>query len=174
MRYQFFAIPVLDPSQAADELNSFLAQHRILTVERELVAMGTSSVWALCIGYAPRAEEALPVKKGRIDYRAVLDEDEFRVYAKLRSLRKELAERDAVPAYAVFTNEQLAAMVRQSVRTRGQLGALPGVGTSRVERYADPFLALLADTDGNPAERDPARNGREPEPHGQDESTPLG
>ena len=46
--------------------------------------------------------------EGRIDYKEVLSAPEFERFARLRLLRKELAEKEGVPAYAIFTNEQLA------------------------------------------------------------------
>ncbi|MBI4754199.1 MAG: HRDC domain-containing protein [Betaproteobacteria bacterium] len=49
-------------------------------------------------------------KRERIDYREVLNEQDFAVFADLRRLRKGLAEQDGVPAYALFTNEQLVAL----------------------------------------------------------------
>jgi superfamily II DNA helicase RecQ len=49
-----------------------------------------------------------------------------------------------VPAYALFTNEQLAAMVTRRTRSLEALGAIDGVGKSRVEKYGPAFLAILA------------------------------
>ena len=52
-------------------------------------------------------------KTGRIDYKEVLDEKTFALFSKLREKRKVLAEKDAVPVYSVFTNEQLAQMAQR-------------------------------------------------------------
>jgi hypothetical protein len=84
MRYRFFKVP-LHGGEAEDELNRFLAGHRIVSVDRELVACGEASVWALCLGYEGSAE-ALPARKGKIDYRELLDDADFGVFAKLRAL----------------------------------------------------------------------------------------
>ena len=85
-------------------------------------------------------------EKTKIDYREVFDERDFATFAALRTLRKELAEAEGVPAYALFTNEQLAAMVRGKARTVADLAAIEGVGKSRVEKYAAAFLKALADS----------------------------
>jgi hypothetical protein len=76
------------------------------------------SFWALCFRYLDGSETPALLRKGKIDYRDVLSEAEFVVFAKLRSLRKEISEREGLPPYALFTNEQLAAMVRQQIRTK--------------------------------------------------------
>lgn len=86
-------------------------------------------------------------KGSKVDYREVLSEADFKLFARLRTLRKELAEHEGVPAYALFTNEQLAAMVARRVRTPAELGAIPGVGAARVEKYASRFLELLGQAD---------------------------
>lgn len=145
MRLKFFHIPMVDPLAAEAELNQFLASHRVLEVQRHFVATGLDSGWAVCVAFVEgvAGSHDAGARKGKIDYREVLAEDEFAVYSRLRSLRKELAERDAVPAYALFTNEQLAAMVRQRVDSATSLAALEGVGQARVAKYGAPFLEVL-------------------------------
>jgi superfamily II DNA helicase RecQ len=73
----------------------------------------------------------------------VLSEADFAVFAKLRELRKSIAEAEGVPPYAVFTNEHLASMVRGKLKTLDALGRIEGVGPGRVDRYGARFLALL-------------------------------
>ena len=48
-------------------------------------------------------------------------------------------------ALAVFTNEQLAEMVRQRVATAAALAAIAGVGEARLARYGPAFVDLLAE-----------------------------
>lgn len=104
------------------ELNGFLSRHRVVTIERRFVDCGADSLWALCVDYlhgepTAGASHGAPGRADRkVDYKEVLNPEQFEIFAKLRDLRKQLAEQEAVPVYAVFTNEQLAEMVRQSVR----------------------------------------------------------
>src|ERR1700678_2568203 len=103
---------MLDGDEEAGELNRFLSTNRVLMVERHFVSDGPRSAWAICVGYLDRggrlASEQTQGK--RVDYREILSEPDFAVYAKLRSLRKLMAENEGLPAYTLFTNEQLAAM----------------------------------------------------------------
>ena len=85
----------------------------------------------------------------------MLNEADFALFAKLRDLRKKLAEQEGVPAYALFTNEQLAQMAQQRVTTQAQLAALDGVGPARIEKYGEAFLNLLLSAAVH------ARNGRQ-------------
>ena len=73
----------------------------------------------------------------------MLSPEEFTVFSRLREVRKELAEKAAVPPYAVFTNEQLAAIVRQRVTTAAALEKIGGVGPARVEKFGAAVLAVL-------------------------------
>ncbi len=97
MKVKFFAIPALDPRTAEKELNGFLGGHRVVTIDRHLVNDRQSAYWAVCVTYVEGDKPTL-AKRSKIDYREVLPAEEFRVYARLRSLRKEISEREAVPA----------------------------------------------------------------------------
>jgi len=103
MRLRFFTIPVHGGREAAEELDGFLASHRILAVDRHLVQDGANSAWAVCVGFVAGEEErGQPKKRGKIDYREVLNEQDFAVFARMRALRKELAEGEGVPPLRAF------------------------------------------------------------------------
>ena len=108
MQYQVFAVPVRSNGTQVEEMNRFLRSHRVLTVERQMVAEGQNSFWTFCVEFLETAGPAEGRNEGRIDYKEVLSAPEFERFARLRLLRKELAEKEGVPAYAIFTNEQLA------------------------------------------------------------------
>jgi superfamily II DNA helicase RecQ len=163
MKFRFFAIPARSPEAGEQALNAFCAEHRVLSVEKELVADGGESYWAICVCYLEGADSvrgALAGKRERIDYKAVLSEQDFAVYAELRNLRKSIAEQEGVPAYALFTNEQLAEMVTRRATTLAALGEIEGVGKARLEKYGKLFLAPLE------------RAFAQPQPDGSSESGP--
>ena len=65
------------------------------------------------------------------------------MFAKLRELRKEIAQAEAVPVYTIFTNEQLAQMVQSKVTTKTALEGIAGIGDARIEKYGTRILAFL-------------------------------
>jgi len=131
MQLKFFTIPVHGNDASQEDLNRFLNAHRIVSVERSFVQDGANSAWALCVSFEPAgAGRPQPGRRGKVDYREVLSEQDFAVFARLRTLRKALAEAEGVPAYALFTNEQLAAMVQRRPGSLAELGELAGAGTS--------------------------------------------
>jgi len=146
MRLKFFTVPALDPGAAEEDLNRFLGSHRVSGVDRHLVTEANGVYWSVCVSYLA-APDSAQVKPGKIDYREVLSESEFKVFAKLRTLRKSLAEQEGVPAYALFTNEQLAAMVRQRVSTLRDMGEIQGIGEARLAKYGLAFLTVLVQSE---------------------------
>lgn len=137
MKLHFVTVPIHNSSAAEGELNQFLSSHRVIAVDRQLVSDGARSAWAICVTYVP-GDAGTPVeasKKPRLDYRELLPAADFQVFARLRDLRKRLAEREGVPPYALFTNDHL--------RSRnGNLGFRLAGAQTRVGRPApDPTCA---------------------------------
>ncbi len=158
MKLRFFAIPVQGPEQTTGELNQFLAAHRILEVRREFVADGLNSHWAICVAFDeaqthPGRADLTASRKGKIDYREQFNDPEFAVFARLRGLRKTLAEEEGVPAFTLFTNEQLAEMVRRRVTSITALAAIAGVGEARTQKYGKAFVSVLTDAVLPPPEK---------------------
>lgn len=149
MPLKFFAIPALQPEQATEELNRFLRGHRALGIERQFLATGGGATWCLAVEYLeqPVGATSGPAdasRRNKIDYKEVLSADEFTRFSKLRELRKQIAEGEAVPVYAVFTNEQLAAIARRQPDTPSALQAIDGIGDSKTKNYGARVLAVLA------------------------------
>jgi superfamily II DNA helicase RecQ len=142
MHVRFFTISVHGGEEAAEELNRFLAAHRVVAIDRELVHDGANSAWAVSVTVVQAESRPQIPKKAAIDYKDVLSETDFAIYAKLRSLRKALADQEGVPSYALFTNEQLAEMVRRRVTTASGLREIHGVGDARVKKYGNAFLEI--------------------------------
>jgi superfamily II DNA helicase RecQ len=148
MAFQFFTVPIQDDGSAEGALNAFLRKHRVLSVDRRWVEQGAASFWSFCIDFweAPSGSFGPPrdsAARNKIDYREALSPEDFAVFARLRDLRKEIAQGEGVPVYTVFTNEQLAQMVQGRVSTKAALEKIAGVGDARIEKYGPRVLELL-------------------------------
>lgn len=77
--------------------------------------------WCFCIEFLDQPSATKTESAKKVDYREVLNDADFAVYAELRELRKKLAEDAGLPVFAVFTNEQLARMVQKRVQTLDEL-----------------------------------------------------
>ena len=143
MQFKFFQIPSGDPGAATDELNGFLRSHRIVAVRSELVRLGETAFWAFSVEYLEGGAKAPDRMLPKVDYREVLKEAEFKVFSRLRDWRKAEAEKEGVPVYTMFTNEQLAEMARRGVQSRAELGKIEGVGEARLTKYGDGVLQVI-------------------------------
>jgi ATP-dependent DNA helicase RecQ len=65
------------------------------------------------------------------------------LFQRLRALRKELADRQGVPAYIVFSDKVLMEMAARRPATSAELLDVPGVGPAKLERYGGAFLDEL-------------------------------
>lgn len=158
MQYRIFVIPIKNHAEAVEEMNLFLRSKRVLSVHKEFVAERENSFWTFVAEYldtpAPMVAAASPGKP-KIDYKELLQPDEFALFSRLRALRKDLAARESIPVYAVFTNEQLAEMARRRVRTKADLTKIEGIGEAKVARYGLACLDLMAAATGIPAGSEP-------------------
>ena len=138
MQIKFFTIGANNPDDDTCELNGFLAAHKILSMQRELVLDGQRSFWAIAVEYLSSREPTEKTKsnRNRKDYKKELPPETFALFSKLREWRKTMAEQHGVPVYMVFTNEQLAAIAKGPVTTRAELQEIEGVGGARVEKYS--------------------------------------
>jgi DNA helicase-2/ATP-dependent DNA helicase PcrA len=62
----------------------------------------------------------------------------------LKSWRLERARADEVPPYVVFHNTTLAEIADRQPRTLAELALVPGVGPTKLERYGEEVLRVLA------------------------------
>lgn len=69
------------------------------------------------------------------------------LFDRLRDWRRERAKTDGVPAYVVFHDATLAAIAEHPPTTRAALASVPGIGPTKLERYADEVLAILTSSD---------------------------
>lgn len=139
MQVALFSVPPGDRT-ALEELNRCLRAHRVLTLDREFHA----GVWTFCVTY----EQATAVFAGsaeKVDYKQVLDEKTFALFSRLREVRKDLAEKERLPPYAVLTNEQLAEVARRRCATAAELEKIDGVGRARVEKFGAALVAAMAE-----------------------------
>lgn len=152
MPLKFFHVPSRDPGQIEADLASFVSNHRVVTIERRFVDDGQNSFWAICVDYlhgpgGGGPDYGAPGRSTRkVDYKEILTPEQFAVFVRLRDLRKEVAAREAVPVYNVFTNEQLAEIVKRGCTSLAQMGEIDGIGEARIGKYGEMFLAALAAT----------------------------
>lgn len=67
------------------------------------------------------------------------------LFALLRQKRKQLADRQNVPPYVIFSDKSLVEMATYFPQSRASLWEIYGVGATKINRYGTPFLHLIQD-----------------------------
>jgi superfamily II DNA helicase RecQ len=152
MSFRWFVVPALRPGPPTGELNDFLAEVRVLSVQRGLIQDAGASFWSVCVEFEDDAE-SLPERlragarrtagSTTVDYKAVLSADEFARFAALREWRKEVAQREGIPVYNVFNNEHLAEIARKRISSRAGLESIDGIGAARLAKFGDAVIRFL-------------------------------
>ncbi len=101
--------------------------------------------------WLPPADAALPGSTKSRGARAAriapdeepLDAIEQLLFESLREVRLDLAKTEGVPAYVIAHDRTLRELARLQPRSRTEIGAVPGFGPSKIERYADAFLRVI-------------------------------
>lgn len=150
MRIKVINISLTDDGTQHAELDSFLSAHRILEIEQHFYSNSNAAGWSFCIRYI-NSPVIINSSLGKVDYKKVLSEREFEIFSKLREIRKQLATKDAVQAYMVFTDEELANMARLPQLEIGKLISIKGIGDKKVEKYGKPMLQMYYEMSQNSA-----------------------
>lgn len=146
MQFKVISIPVVGGEAVNEALNAFLRGNRILQVEQQLVSSSEGTYWTFCIKYiAGEGISSGGKKKERKDYKQILPEAAFSRFSKYRVIRKQLAEADGIPAFAVFTDEEMAGLAKLEELTVAGMKTLKGIGYKKVEKYAERFIKVLKD-----------------------------
>lgn len=150
VQYKIIAVSTLDSEKGENELNAFLRTNKIVDVEKHLISTTHTPYWSFCVSYITQTSslaQTNAIKKEKVDYKNVLDETSFLRFTKYREIRRNLAQSEAVPAYAIFTDEELAELAKTAVLTKSAMLKINGIGEKKVEKYAQYFIARSAENE---------------------------
>lgn len=145
MQIRIFHIPVAATEEMTEELNAFLRSHKIVDIRKELATIDGNSCWTFCVTFMEQnngTSADTSKLKGKIDYMKVLDPTTFEKFSSFRKIRKQIAEKEAVPAYVVFTDQDLAEIAKLPEITLQTLANLPGIGKGKLEKYGKYFCDI--------------------------------
>lgn len=74
----------------------------------------------------------------------VVQEYDRALFAKLKHLRKTLAEEEDVPPFVVFSDTALADMAAKLPESSHEFLSIHGVGQTKLERYGERFIAAIS------------------------------
>lgn len=147
MQIKFFTIPVIAEDAYSEEVNKFLRSVKVLEVNKDIVTIGKNVYWAICVTYFPQhnmEEKSDLLHKGKIDYKNTLSNEVFQRFCMLRKIRKQLADEDAVPAFAVFTDSELSDIAKSNEVSVSVLKSIKGIGPKKIEKYGEKLCDLFS------------------------------
>jgi superfamily II DNA helicase RecQ len=100
----------------------------------------------LIIKYFPTRQELDPkmAPQGKRDeaWREALTEADMGLFNMLRDWRSQRCKKDGVPPYVLFTNQQLAQIVKVRPQSLAELMKIEGVGKAKGEKYGEDVLKI--------------------------------
>lgn len=145
MQIKLFTIPIGSDERLIEEMNYFLRTNKIVDVRKELAMLDGNGCWTFCVTYiqSSRPAETDNVKSvgnGKVDYKDILDAAVFEKFSIYRKIRKQIADNEAIPAFAVFTDAELAEMAKLNPITLTAMEKIPGIGKKKIEKYGNAFI----------------------------------
>lgn len=151
MQIKTFTINRASAEHSELEINLFLRSHRILRVEHHFIE-NDGGTWAVLIEYQDEQPDAVsPVAKrrNRKDVTEGMSEELRLRYENLRHIRSELATQRSVPAYVIFTNEELALLACEPVLNEETVKHIKGIAPSRIKDSISYFFdEVKSETNG--------------------------
>ena len=143
MQIKLFNIPISDNGTSTEEMNRFLRSHKILEVEQHLINNENGAIWCFCARYIQNAPANANETKRKVDYKNLLNEEGFVKFSKLRECRKTIAKEEGIPAYAIFTDEEIAGITKLENIDFVSLQKVKGIGIKKTEKYGERILNLF-------------------------------
>ena len=68
----------------------------------------------------------------------------------MREIRKRLAKEEGVPAYAIFTDAEMAELAKIEILTPAAMRKVKGVGEQKIEKFGKYFISQAQDEKSQP------------------------
>ncbi len=117
------------------ELNDFVRNKKGVSYQARLIQRNGNYYWSVFLHY----EESISSEKDltfKHDY-------EHLMYSELKKWRNERAEKEGIPPYIIFTNNQLKEIVISKCKTKESLKNIEGIGEIKSRNYGDDTIDIV-------------------------------
>ncbi|MCY4597859.1 MAG: HRDC domain-containing protein [Bryobacterales bacterium] len=130
-------------------LREFLKNREAVAVREHFFVRDHVPYLAVLVTYgidppAPEPSDGARAKAWESGWRSQVSAEDLPLFNALREWRAERASREGIAPYLICTNKQLAAMVSARPQSLTRLGAIDGIGKTKLEKYGQDLLAMLA------------------------------
>jgi superfamily II DNA helicase RecQ len=117
------------------ELNDFVRNKQGVSYQARLIQISGHYYWSVFLHY----EESLSAEKDlsfKYDYEQLM-------YSELKKWRNARAEKEGIPPYIIFTNNQLKEIVISKCNTKESLKNIEGIGDIKSKNYGDETIKII-------------------------------
>ena len=136
MQIKIYTIPIPGGEALTEEMNLFLRTKKVLDMTEHIVNHERSTHWCFCIKYLDNSPST--GERQKVDYREILDKETFNRFSRLREIRKKIAQEEAVPPYAIFTDAELAELAKLEVLNPAEMRGVKGIGEKKMALVPRP------------------------------------
>ncbi len=145
MQHQIFSIPVFGGEAENEEMNNFVRAHKVIKVDKYFVQKPDGDYWTFCFLFVEGdVSKNIKSKIEKVDYAKLLPPDQALVFEQMKKIRKSLADKDGIPAFAVFSDEELYYIAQLPQMNATELKKIQGVGLKKLEKYGQALIDLLS------------------------------
>jgi len=88
-------------------------------------------------------KDLFPMNEKNQDEEKPMNEDEKKLYEKMRKLRNDIAKQKGFPAYTVFHDSTLELLAKNKPRDEDKMKEIKGVEEKNFDNYGDKFIELI-------------------------------
>ena len=126
------------------EVREFIKDKEVVSIQDHFFVKNEVPYLAMVIKYFPFRQEAEPAlaPQGKREeaWRELISESEMGVFNLLREWRSKRSREEGVPPYILFTNKQLALLIKEKPTSISHLERVEGIGKARSEKYGQQVL----------------------------------
>ncbi len=127
-------------------LRDFLKDKEVLSIRDHFFIKNDVPYLAMVVKYLPVRQEIDPVMapQGKRDesWRELISDADTGLFNLLREWRSKRSRQEGVPPYILFTNKQLAQIIKEAPTSLGGLEKIEGVGKAKIEKYGNEVLEI--------------------------------
>jgi len=117
------------------ELNEFVRNKKGYEYKVEFFRKSNNAFWTVFISYEKELTEKTEFKL-EFDWQKKL-------YEEIRKWRNERAEKEGIPPYLIYTNNQVKEMIINKCLTKGSLKNIDGIGDKKCQEYGEETIEIV-------------------------------
>jgi len=128
------------------ELRNFIKDIEVISITDHMFVRNEIPYLTLIVKYFPLRREANPklAPQGKRDepWRQNLSETDMGLFNLLRDWRSKQSKKEGLPPYVLFTNKELAQIVKDRPQSLADLAKIDGIGKAKIEKYGTAILDI--------------------------------